>query len=484
MPTTGETVLNNVRSFLAMQHIDATKRIGVAFSGGSDSLALLIALRKMYEPSFLHAMYVQHHLRPSNELEAETALNRENCQKLGVSLHILDLGKGSVAHAMQTRRGGVEEAARYLRYEALYEECNRGGCTYLATAHNADDQLETTLMRLFQASSIAALEGIRPVRIVDGYALTLIRPVLECSHAVLAEYVGLHNLVWSEDSTNTEDAYLRNTIRHTITAPILSTFTSAYDSISVMTRRFSEAGQLLQTLTDQELASVSFFPEGAVFSLSWFLALAPALRELVLFRIVAQFEQKSRVKGSFIQRLRSELENSTKEGNWTLESGPHRFILNKDVCSYCFIEHPLWQFCLPLANPQAKQVLDLGNNVIFTILPYEDAFGNDSALLALDAKQLDCAVLRSCTLSDEICLEGGTVKVTKLLSSYKIPKHLYASVPVLADRSGLVAVFARLHGGRDRLAKRFKAPLARRLTNIYSSSKRNNCSEIEKRQPR
>jgi len=93
-------------------------------------------------------------------------------------------------------------------------------------------------------------------------------------------------------------------------------------------------------------------------------------------------------------------------------------------------------------------------------------------------------VLRSVQLSDEICLEGGTVKVTKLLSSYKIPKHLYPLVVVLADRSGLVAVFARFLGGRDRLAKRFKAPLARRLTNIYSSNKRNNCSEIEKRQPR
>jgi tRNA(Ile)-lysidine synthase len=136
-----------------------------------------------------------------------------------------------------------------------------------------------------------------------------------------------------------------------------------------------------------------------------------------------------------------------------------------------------------LANPGATQIMDLGNDVFFRSIPYE--LGSfDPDLLALDATQLDTPVLRSVQLSDEICLEGGTVKVTKLLSSYKIPKHLYPLVVVLADRSGLVAVFARFLGGRDRLAKRFKAPLARRLTNIYSSNKRNNCSEIEKRQPR
>lgn len=483
MPTIDAEVLNKVAAFLADHHIDDQARIGVAFSGGSDSLALLLALRQLYTPDHLHVMYVQHHLRPSEELRVEMALNGENCLKLGIGLRILDLGEGSVAMAAVRRRGGLEEAARHLRYEALYDECARAGCTHLATAHNADDQLETTLMRLFQGASITALEGVRQVRTVEGSKVTLIRPVLACSHAQLADYVRQHAMIWSEDSTNNEDAYLRNAIRHTITPPILSVFGGAYDAIALMSRRFGEVGRLLDSLTEHALKAVSFMPDCAEFSRSWFTLLAPPIRELVLFRIIAHFETGERIKGSFIQRLRKALEESGDGGNWVLQSGSFHCKLDQDVCTCYKVDQGCWHFCRQLANPGATQIMDLGNDVIFRSIPYEQG-SVDPDLLALDATQLDTAVLRSVQLSDEICLEGGTVKVTKLISSYKIPKHLYPLVVVLADRSGLVAVFARFLGGRDRLAKRFKAPLARRLTNIYSSNKRNNCSEIEKRQPR
>lgn len=429
-------------------------------------------------------MYVQHHLRSESELAMELARNLENCRMLGVDLHVLDLGQGSVQQVKLQRKGGVEDAARHLRYEALYTECKKAGCEYLATAHNADDQLETTLMKLFQAASISALEGIRPLRPANEGSLILIRPVLGCTHAELADYVASEGMLWSEDSSNREDRYLRNAIRHAITPPILQAFNGAYDAIAVMTKRFAEAGQLLQILTDEALVHVLFSPSKAVFFLDWFQSLAPALRELALFRIAVQQDGHNRISNSFIQRLRYELESSGQLGWWTLESGSLLFKLDGNVCTCTSVEQPYCRFCLPLRNPGTEQTLDLGNDVLFSIRPYDVNTIYDSTLLVLDATQLDCAVLRCAQLSDEICLEGGTVKVTKLLTSYKIPKHLHPTVVVLADRSGLVAVFARHHGGRDRLAKRFKAPLAHGFTNIYSSSIRNDCSEIENRQPR
>ncbi|NLE16736.1 MAG: tRNA lysidine(34) synthetase TilS [Spirochaetales bacterium] len=478
MPTIDAAVWEKVDSFLSEHHIDRHERIGVAFSGGSDSLALLLALAQLYEPHRLHVMYVQHHLRPDSELEAETALNRENCRKLGVVLHVLDLGKGSVVQASASRKGGIEEAARHLRYEALYTECSRAGISCLATAHNADDRLETLLMRLFQGASIAALEGVRVLRTIDECNLTLIRPVLGCTHEELSNFVKQHDMVWSEDSSNSEDAYLRNTIRHTITPAILSVFGGAYEAVALMTKRFGETGHLLDSLVENCLKAVTFSADRIVFSRSWFNSLSPALRDLVLFRIVSYHDEANRIKNSFIQRLRLALEMHRGDDGWILESGIRRLQVNRDVCSYYVMRGSDWQFCLALANPGEPQTLELGNNVLFSIRLYEE-HPADPTLLALDESMLQGAVLRSVQPCDEIALEGGTVKVTKLLSSYKIPKHLHSSVPVLADRSGIVAVFARLHGGRDRLAKRFKAPLARRLTNIYSSTIRNHCSEIE-----
>ncbi len=69
-------------------------------------------------------------------------------------------GKEALRHKRKSVGEGVEAAARTLRYEALFAACRNHGCTYLATAHNADDQMETLLMRLFQAASVSSLKGI------------------------------------------------------------------------------------------------------------------------------------------------------------------------------------------------------------------------------------------------------------------------------------------------------------------------------------
>ncbi|MGE4583804.1 MAG: tRNA lysidine(34) synthetase TilS [Sphaerochaeta sp.] len=475
MPTTDATVQAEILSFFTHHRLEVDANVGIAFSGGSDSLALLLAAAKIFAPAHLSVFYVNHQLRSRSELANELTLNMQNCRSLGLELIVLDLGADRVRQEARLRNAGLEDAARHLRYATLLGACQKRGCRYLLTAHNADDQLETLLMRLFQSASIASLQGIQSVRSQDESDVQILRPLLNISHATLQQSVKEQGFSWSEDSTNEEDAYLRNAVRHQVIPSLLTVFPHAYDATARMQTRFAEAGSFLDDEVDRLSAQVEFGRGSARFPLAWYQKLAPILREMVLFRIARVLHDTA--AGAAVVRIRTALEGSGVGARWELQFAQSVVSLSQGMVVW-ESSLPDWQFCLPILDPAAEQVLDLGSGMIVSIRKEDPSADKD--LLRLDASMLKNPVLRSVQPGDKISLESGTVLVTKLLASYKLPRHQYFQVPVLVDQSGVVAVFALCHGGRDRLAKRFKAPLARRLTNIYSSSKRNDDSEIEK----
>lgn len=129
---------------------DISRGVVAAFSGGADSLALLITLLKFVDNKNIVALYVNHRLRPEEELKAEEALNRHNCRALNIALEVVTLEEGAVERCAIERGKGIEDAARHLRYRALNETAERYNYPYIATGHTLDDQGETLLMRLLQ----------------------------------------------------------------------------------------------------------------------------------------------------------------------------------------------------------------------------------------------------------------------------------------------------------------------------------------------
>jgi len=477
LPIINGTVVDELNKFLTSHHILKGSRIGVAFSGGSDSVALLLALSALISPDRLEVMYVNHRLRSDSELDAEIALNRETCKTLGLALKVLDLGIGKVKEAVQIRQKGLEEAARTLRYEALIASCKASGCSYLATAHNADDQMETLLMRMFHAASISSLKGIETFR--NQGEVKLIRPLLGVSHAELRSYVQASGFDWSEDTSNAEDAYLRNQIRHTINPAILEVFPNAYSAISIMSKRFGDIAKLLEQMEEDALKSVLYKAEGVEFPLVWYQNLPAPLKELILFRLNAFVESSNdeRYSSKLIQRLQYQLDASSSGDSFTIESGGTQMYLHNGKVEWT-IATVITNYCFSLENPMQVSDIELPGNILFSIRKEDPKI--DDTLLRIDANLLCHPILRSMQIGDQIVLAGGTISVSKLLSSYKIPKKLQSFVPVLCDRSGIVAVFARAFGGKDRLALRFKTLLAPSFTNIYSSIKRKDNSEIQK----
>ena len=176
-------------------------RILCAVSGGADSVCLLHLLRRQAEELgfSLFAAHYDHQLR--GEESTRDAIFVENlCREWQIPL---TLGRGDVAEEARRRRAGLEETARAL------------DCSLIATAHNADDNVETALLHLIRGAGLQGLSGMAPRR------GTLIRPLLSTSRAEIVEYLRRENLSHVEDSSNQDTAFTRNRIRHEV-LPLLT----------------------------------------------------------------------------------------------------------------------------------------------------------------------------------------------------------------------------------------------------------------------
>lgn len=179
-----EDALARFRDAFTALGIPATAPIGLAVSGGPDSLALLL-LAKACLP-FCAAATVDHGLRP--EAAAEARFVAELCGQLSVPHQILTLSGQP--------EGNVAAWARAARYAALDDWAKANGLQWIATAHHADDQLETLLMRLNRGAGVAGLAGVRMRREM------VIRPLLNWRKTELISLVEQAGLAAVDDPSN------------------------------------------------------------------------------------------------------------------------------------------------------------------------------------------------------------------------------------------------------------------------------------------
>mgnify|MGYP000414373972 FL=1 len=176
-------------------------RLGLAVSGGPDSLALLV-LAAAALPGRVSAATVDHGLRADSA--AEAAHVAAICGDLDVPHETL---------AVAVEPGNVQSAARAARYAALEQWAVRHELAALATAHHADDQAETLLLRLNRASGVAGLAGVRARGTVPGTRLPLLRPLLGWRRAELADIVAAAGLDPVDDPSNRDDRFDRARLR-------------------------------------------------------------------------------------------------------------------------------------------------------------------------------------------------------------------------------------------------------------------------------
>ncbi len=183
----------------------AGDRVGVAVSGGADSVALARLLHGLQDELGIRlaVLHFQHGLRGA-ESAGDEEFTAELAGRLGVEFF---RAEGDVAGWAEREGVNLEEAGRRLRTEFFERMVREGRVTRVATAHTADDQAETVLAHLLRGSGLAGLAGIHPV------AGMVVRPLLEVRRAELREWLTAMGQAWREDSTNADTARLRARVR-------------------------------------------------------------------------------------------------------------------------------------------------------------------------------------------------------------------------------------------------------------------------------
>ena len=198
-------------------------RIGAAVSGGADSLSLLLSLAEILKNEekvsgrklSLYVINVNHNIRSQEESSADSDFVASTCKKLqseglDVIFECHELARGRVMELSEEREGGIEEAARFLRYQAFEEFICRHNLDFLCLAHNQNDQFETLLMRFLQGSGLENC-GIAEKR--DFASAFILRPLLNIERSEIEAYLRGRKMEWRTDSTNADSSYLRNNIR-------------------------------------------------------------------------------------------------------------------------------------------------------------------------------------------------------------------------------------------------------------------------------
>jgi tRNA(Ile)-lysidine synthase len=189
----------------------AGREILIAVSGGVDSTVLAHALRELDQEFQLKLSigHVNHGLRGS-ESEADEAAVRDLAGELGVPVYVARVDPESLRCGRSSReRPTLQEAARTLRYRALRRLAEQAAAARIATAHNADDQAETVLLRLLRGSGPDGLGGI-PERSPDG---RIVRPLLRVARSEIVAFARERRIAWREDSSNRQLRYARNRLR-------------------------------------------------------------------------------------------------------------------------------------------------------------------------------------------------------------------------------------------------------------------------------
>ena len=253
-------------------------------SGGADSVCLLFLLCELRKeiPIKLHVVHINHMIR--EDAGADAMYVRELCEKFNVPFTLVECDVEALAKKQHI---SAEEAGRNVRYEAFRRtlashQGNRKG--KIAIAHNKNDCCETFLFHLFRGSSLKGLSGIQPTR------NEIIRPLLCLERCEIEEFLDKNGIKYCIDSTNLEDNYTRNKIRHHILETAVQEINSAAVShIYEACTKMEEAYSLIDDMTRGAYAAcVSSMEKGGAcgchVAKTQFVELHPTIQGAVLMK--------------------------------------------------------------------------------------------------------------------------------------------------------------------------------------------------------
>ena len=398
-------MLNKLTDFIRQQNmITPGDRVICAISGGSDSVALLFALYLLKDKLDiqLEAAHFNHHLR-GEESDRDEAFVRAFCDRYDIPLSV---GSGVVTAGKK----GLEAAARDARYAFLRTLPGK-----IATAHTADDNAETILMHLIRGTGLKGLGGIMPV---NG---NVIRPMLTITRAEVEAFLEEWCLSCIEDSSNGEDAFLRNRIRHHVIPLLKAENPRLAENVSAMALRLRQDEACLSGLADfEELPPVDNLK-----------TMHPAVRS----RCLEAFLKRSGVREpeqSHIAAAEALVFSAKPSAQAEFPGG---ITIGRVYNRLEKLENASGMIPVILSCPGETEIP--GYRVVCT--PADTPVQTESAFTVNPSGEI---FIRSRQSGDSIRLHGGTKSLKKLFIDRKIPAHERQQIPVVCDACGILGVYS------------------------------------------
>lgn len=411
-------MLNKLLEFIRRYGlISPGDRVICAVSGGTDSVALLVALYLLRENLgiTLEAAHFNHRLR-GEESDGDEAFVKALCDRYEIPLH---LGSGQIVPGKK----GLEAAAREARYAFL-----RGLPGKIATAHTADDNAETVLLHLVRGAGLKGLGGIAPV---NG---RVIRPMLTVTRREVELFSAEYALPHREDSTNATDLFLRNRIRRKVMPLLAQENPSLAETMSTMALGLREDEKYLSQMAGEALPAVTelreMHPALRVRALERFLkengVPEPEKRHIALMEQLV-FSDKPSARADFPGGVVIARRYDTLEALGEAQPLPERVLEGG-------LELP--ELGLRAVCVAAEEIVNTPDT--FTVVPRGKM------------------VIRSRCPGDRILLSGGTKSLKKLFIDRKIPARQRNQIPVVCDEAGILGVYG-IGADRNRIPETLPA---------------------------
>lgn len=416
-----KSVIHLINEYAMLQKGDS---VLICVSGGADSMCLLHIMHSISTELGIEvsAAHYNHNLR-GMESDGDEEFVVRYCKNLCIPLYI---GSGDVLENAKASGRGIEETARQMRYDFFYKTAEELGICRIATAHNADDNLETVLLRIGRGTGLLGLCGIPPVR------GKIIRPLLSLTRASIDEYLTDNSIPHREDSSNLSDDYSRNRIRHHVIPVLKKINPEASSATAKMTYQLRQDNEFLEKLVDSFLKenftdnSISIHAlNGAPFSVS-----SRAIR-----RICGD--------GLSFDHVISVL-SLAKSKNPSNKLSIPGMTLHREYDKIIFFDGMSKTFSPVTLSPDSTIVID-EIDAMFTC--------KSSVLNGTIYKSLTSFLFKSENICGKITIrprlqgdsimlseKSGTKSIKKLFIEKKIPAHMRDSVPIIADDAGPLAI--------------------------------------------
>lgn len=422
-------ITDAVRACLEQAGCRPRDRVLVAFSGGCDSTALLVALAEL-APA-LGIEVVAAHL--DHGLDAESARRAQAALRAAEALGVRCLVERRVVPPRVAGGRGIEAQARGARYAFLEEVQQQTGARWIATAHHRGDQAETVLLRLLFGSSLAGLRGIRP------FQAALIRPLLHTTRLDLETFLEDRAIDWLEDPTNRELGRPRNRIRHSLLPALAADIPHLEQRLADLAGNVDSLAGVLGRRLERQL-DIRAHSQSASLDLPTFLALPEALRPWALASlhraVGSAYPAGEAAQRELVRQLAAGDRIGCDSGagwRWNVSD-------NRLFASASRAEAP--DFSYTLAVPGRLTLGELGLEIGLETCapaPWMLRPSNDRAALALSVEPGERVTIRNRRSGDRIQPLGWDrcCRVKNLLINRQVPKEERSRLPLICHNDAI-----------------------------------------------